>query len=187
MTGCDGAVTVALFACLTQQPRCLPLEHQRHLPELTAIVAQESGFAPFAIRDETTGESLFPRSLDEAVALSTARDAAGHVLGLGWFQITHRATWRRYGLTVETALDPCENMRAGAAHWVDSLRHAALQRYNSGRTDGAPGYAAQVVRRLARPAASPGPATQPVILPPPSPLLPDLGRGRPGRDLVTGR
>lgn len=188
MSGCDGTTAMALFACLAQDPRCLPPDYQRHLPELTAIAAQESGFVPFAVRDETAGESLFFRTWSEAVALSVARDAVGHRLGLGWFQLTHRANWRRYGLTIAAALDPCENMRAGAAHWVQALRQAALQLYNSGRTDGAPGYAAQVIRRLARPVPSrPHPAARPITVLTHVPLLPDLGRGRPGRDLIIGR
>nr|WP_264185694.1 transglycosylase SLT domain-containing protein [Roseicella aerolata] len=161
------------------------------MPELAAVAERESGFRPFAIRDEATGESLFPTTRAEAVAVAAARDAAGSTLGLGWFQITHRANWRRHGLTVETALDPCENMRAGAAHLAGNLRDAAFQLYNSGRVGGAPGYAAAVARRVGQHAAAlaAGPdglagASQ---APVPPPLLPDLGRGRPGRDLVTGR
>jgi hypothetical protein len=192
MTGCEALAGLALFACIARDPRCLPDEHRRLLPELTAVAERESGFRPFAIRDETTGESLFPATRTEAVAIAAARDAAGRTLGLGWFQITHRANWRRHSLTVETALDPCENMRAGAAHLAGNLRDAAFQLYNSGRVGGAPGYAAAVARRVPHLAAAvaaggadrpPGAATAPV----PPPLLPDLGRGRPGRDLVTGR
>ncbi|MDT8315419.1 transglycosylase SLT domain-containing protein [Roseomonas mucosa] len=191
MTGCEALAGLALFACLARDPRCLPDEHRRLLPELAAVAERESGFRPFAIRDETTGESLFPATRAEAVAIAAARDAAGRTLGLGWFQITHRANWRRHGLTVETALDPCENMRAGAAHLAGNLRDAAFQLYNSGRIGGAPGYAAAVARRAGHHAAAlaagpdrlAGAASAPV----PPPLLPDLGRGRPGRDLVTGR
>ncbi|MCB4824662.1 transglycosylase SLT domain-containing protein [Roseicella aerolata] len=189
MTGCEAFAGLALFACLARDPRCLPDEHRRLLPELTAVAERESGFRPFAIRDEATGESLFPKTRAEAVAIAATRDAAGRTLGLGWFQITHRANWRRHGLTVETALDPCENMRAGAAHLAGVLRDAAFQLYNSGRVGGAPGYAVAVARRVGHHAAAlaagnpPGAAPAPV----PPPLLPDLGRGRPGRDLVTGR
>jgi type IV secretion system protein VirB1 len=126
------------------------------------------------------------------VALASARDAAGHTLGLGWFQITNRANWRRHGLTIETALDPCENMRAGAAHLAGNLRDAAFRLYNSGRLDGAKGYAAAVARRVGHHAAALAAghgdrATGAAPASPPLSLLPDLGRGRPGRDLVTGR
>jgi type IV secretion system protein VirB1 len=189
MTGCEALVGLALFACVAHDPRCLANEHRRLLPELAAVAERESGFRPFAIRDEATEESLFPATRPEAVAIASARDAAGHTLGLGWFQITHRANWRRHGLTIETALDPCENMRAGAAHLAANLRDAAFQLYNSGRVGGAPGYAAAVARRVGNHAAAlaadgiPRAAMAPVSPPP----LPDLGRGRPGRDLVTGR
>lgn len=192
MTGCEALAGLALFACVAHEPRCLAEEHRRLLPELAAVAGQESGFRPFAIRDEATGESLFPATRAEAVAIAAARDAAGRTLGLGWFQLTHRANWRRHGLTVETALDPCENMRAGAAHLAGNLRDAAFQLYNSGRVGGAPGYAAAVARRmpsLATALAAGGvqPIPGAVPAPVPLPLLPDLGRGRPGRDLVTGR
>lgn len=189
MTGCEALAGLALFACVARDPRCLPDEHRRLLPELAAVAERESGFRPFAIRDEATGESLFPATRAEAVAVAATRDAAGRTLGLGWFQITHRANWRRHGLTVETAFDPCENMRAGAAHVAANLRDAAFQLYNSGRVGGAPGYAAAVARRVGQHTTAlaagemPGAAKAPAL---PS-LLPDLGRGRPGRDLVTGR
>lgn len=189
MTGCEALAGLALFACVARNPRCLPDEHRRLLPELAAVAERESGFRPFAVRDEATGEGLFFTTRMAAAVAATARDAAGHTLGLGWFQITHRANWRRHGLTVETALDPCENMRAGAAHLAGNLRDAAFQLYNSGRIGVAPGYAAAVARRIGSHAAAlaagemPGAAMAPV---PPSPI-PDLGRGRPGRDLVTGR
>ncbi|MBU8541793.1 transglycosylase SLT domain-containing protein [Falsiroseomonas tokyonensis] len=192
MTGCEALVGLALFACIARDPSCLADEHRRLLPELAAVAERESAFQPFAIRDEATGESLFPATRPEAVAVAAARDAAGHTLGLGWFQITHRANWRRHGLTVETALDPCKNMRAGAAHLAGNLRDAAFRLYNSGRLDGAQGYAAAVARRVGQHAAAlatghgdraPGAAPASPFLS----LLPDLGRGRPGRDLVTGR
>lgn len=188
MTGCEAVAGLALFMCFGREPRCLPEAHRRLLPELAAVAEQESGFRPFAIRDEATGESFFPATRAEAVAIAAARDAAGHTLGLGWFQITHRANWRRHGLTVESALDPCDNMRAGAAHLAANLRDAAFQLYNSGRVGGAPGYAAAVARRVGSHAAALAVDEMPrAIAPvPPSPL-PDLGRGRPGRDLVTGR
>jgi type IV secretion system protein VirB1 len=189
MTGCEALVGLALFACIARDPSCLADEHRRLLPELAAVAERESGFRPFAIHDEATGESLFPATHSEAVAVAIARDTAGHTLGLGWFQITHRANWRRHGLTIETALEPCENMRAGAAHLAGNLQDAAFQLYNSGRVGGAPGYAAAVARRMGNHAAAlaaggiPRAAMAPVSPPP----LPDLGRGRPGRDLVTGR
>ncbi|OYX02276.1 MAG: hypothetical protein B7Z14_03825 [Bosea sp. 32-68-6] len=175
MTGCEALVGLALFACIARDPSCLADEHRRLLPELAAVAERESAFQPFAIRDEATGESLFPATRPEAVAVAAARDAAGH-----------------HGLTVETALDPCKNMRAGAAHLAGNLRDAAFRLYNSGRLDGAQGYAAAVARRVGQHAAAlatghgdraPGAAPASPFLS----LLPDLGRGRPGRDLVTGR
>lgn len=148
---CATLAGAALFACLAADPACLPVEHRVHLGVLRAIAERESGFNPRAIRDERTGESLFPPTRDEAVRIATERDAAGRLLGLGWFQITGRPNWRRHGLTITSAFDPCTNMRAGAAHYAADWDRAAvaLQFYNSGRPDGAPGYAAAVMRRVA--------------------------------------
>jgi len=66
---------------------------------LAAIAEQKSGFRPYAIRDERTGESLFPATRAEAERIAFARWERGHTLGLGLFQITHEANWRRHGLT----------------------------------------------------------------------------------------
>lgn len=173
MPACSTLAGFALFACLARDPRCLPAEHAHLLPVLSGIAEQESGFRPFAIRDEATGESLFPATREAAVRIATERDARGHTLGLGWFQITHRRNWQRHGLTVATALEPCANMRAGAAHFAGDLA-AALSRYNSGNFNGAPSYAAKVAQRTARfvtggPSAPPAPpaATQPESTSPP--------------------
>jgi type IV secretion system protein VirB1 len=128
MTGCEALAGLALFACVARDPACLPPEHAPLLATLAAIAEQESGFRPFAIRDEATGESLFPATQAEAVRIAAARDIRGHTLGLGWFQITHRANWRRHGLTIATALEPCANLRAGAAHYAADLHAAAGRR-----------------------------------------------------------
>lgn len=149
MTGCEALAGLALFACIARNPACLPPEHTPLLPYLAAVAEQESGFRPLAIRDEATGESLFPATPAQAVRIATARDAAGHTLGLGWFQITHRANWQRHGLTITTALEPCANLRAGAAHYVADLHAAAARRFNSGRIADAPPQSVAYARRVA--------------------------------------
>jgi len=148
MTGCEALAGLALFACMARNPRCLPPEHAPLLPYLAAVAEQESGFRPLAIRDEATGESLFPATREEAVRIATERNARGHTLGLGWFQITHRANWRRHGLTIATALEPCANMRAGAAHYAADLHDAAARRFNSGRVADAPPRTVAYARRV---------------------------------------
>lgn len=174
MTGCEALAGLALFACIARDPACLPPEHAPLLPYLAAVAEQESGFRPLAIRDEATGESLFPTSEVQAVRIATARDAAGHTLGLGWFQITHRANWQRHGLTITTALEPCANLRAGAEHYAADLHAAAARRFNSGRiADALPqsvAYARRVAaaaERLRGPLAAASAATAPAVVPDP--------------------
>jgi len=165
MTGCEALVGLALFACVARDPACLPPEQRPMLDTLAAIAEQESGFKPWAIRDETANQSIFPPTRALAERIAAERLAQGHVLGGGWFQITHARNWTRHGLTVANVFDPCTNLRAGARHFADDLQAAAIQRYNSGRTDGAPRYAASVLARTARlgPALQMQPAQQPQV------------------------
>ena len=148
MTGCETLAAAALFACLARDPDCLPEQHRHLEADLLAIAQQESGIRPWIVRDETTGEGKAFGSKDEAVNFAIDRDALGHLLGLGMFQITGKANIVAHRLTIATALDGCRNMRAGADHYAGNLRSAALQLYNSGRINGAPRYAASVMGRL---------------------------------------
>lgn len=185
MTGCEALVGVALFACLARDPACLPPEHRAHQPVLVAIAERESGFRPYALRDEATGESRFYATREEAVREAVRRDALGHVIGLGMFQITFRSNWaRHFGPVagprvtdqIAHAYDPCANMAAGASHYAADWARAgaALQLYNSNRVDGAPAYAAGVLRRVqalaVRPSDDLAPAgARPVPSVPPKP------------------
>ncbi len=76
-----------------------------------AIVQQESGGNPFAIGVVDGALVRQPDSLAEAVV--TARQLAdhGHNFSVGLAQI-NRMNLHRLGLSLETALDPCENLRA---------------------------------------------------------------------------
>lgn len=182
MLACATLTGIALFDCLAANPACLPPAHARHLPILRAIMQQESGGNPYALRDETTKQSLFLANRADAEREARQRHAAGHTLGLGWFQITHQSNWIRHWGSVEAALanafDPCSNMRAGATHFAVDYA-AALARYNSGSFTGAPGYASAVLRRVGQQpvnSAQPAPLTQP--------LAASVGRGVSGRDFV---
>lgn len=187
MAVCEALVGAALFACLARDPACLPVEHRHLRDDLRAIAEQESRLHPWAVRVEASGtlpaESLFPVSHAEAVRIATERDVQGRILGLGWFQITHKYNWQRHGLTIGTALTPCASLRAGAAHYagniaraLERVRSGALGDYNSGRVDGSPLYAAAVMRRVAAmaggdgamvaPPAGPVAVALPALLPP---------------------
>ncbi len=159
MSGCGELVGLTLFACLARDPACLPVEHRGHLDVLRAIAERESGFRPYALRDEAMGESRFYVTRDEAIREATRRDALGHPLGLGMFQITFRSNWARHFAPavgprvadqIGRAYEPCANMAAAAAHFAADWERAgvALQYYNSNKPSGAPGYAAGVLGRL---------------------------------------
>jgi len=80
---------------------------------LLAFAWHESRLRPFAVHDNTTGQSAFPASADEAAGLARMLLAQGHSLDLGIMQV-NSANLARTGLTVKTAFDPGDSMRAGA-------------------------------------------------------------------------
>lgn len=134
-------LTLAAFAALYAQcapPNAPPVE------EMAGIAMQESGLRPWAMRDETTRESLFLASREEAERIAGERLKRGHVIGAGLFQITHARNWKQHRLTINNAFDPCTNLRAGINHYAENLKDAARQLYNSGKIDGAPSYARSV-------------------------------------------
>ena len=155
MAGCASLTGLALVRCLAADTACLPPAHRPLLPVLEAMAERESGFRPLAIRDEATSEGIYPATLADAVRIARERRARGHLLGIGLMQLTSPAALR--GLTDEAALDPCVNLRAGAAHLADGIR-----RYN-GSGPAAERYAAAVVARVGQAAAQAAPS------PPPAP------------------
>ena len=80
---------------------------------LLAFAWFESKFRPLAIHDNTAMRSEFPPSRAEAVARATALLAQNHSLDLGLCQV-NSANLTHTGLTVMSAFDPGESMRAGA-------------------------------------------------------------------------
>lgn len=96
------------FAALAQQ--CAPAVHPQ---TMRAVVQVESSFNPFAIG--VVGGALVrqPVNKPEAVATAKALEAAGYNFSLGVGQV-NRYNLAKYGLTVETAFDPCQNLRAAA-------------------------------------------------------------------------
>jgi type IV secretion system protein VirB1 len=107
------------FAMLAQQ--CAPAVYPT---TLQALVKTESGFNPNAIG--VVGGRLVrqPRNRDEALATVRALEAAGWNYSMGLAQV-NRANLRVYGLTPETAFDPCANLRAGGAILSDCYTRAA--------------------------------------------------------------
>jgi len=97
--------TIAFYALAAA---CAPLVHAS---TVQALVAVESAFNPNAIG--VVGGVLERQPRNRAEALATAEDlqAKGWNFSVGLAQINAR-NFERLGLTVATALDPCENLRA---------------------------------------------------------------------------
>ncbi len=127
------------FNTLAQQ--CAPGVHPT---TLQAVVRTESGFNPYAIGVVGGRLARQPRDRDEAVATARALDAQGINFSLGLGQV-NRANLVSYGLTYDTAFDPCANLRAGSAilhdcygravavmGQGDRALHAAISCYYSG-------------------------------------------------------
>jgi type IV secretion system protein VirB1 len=92
-----------------------------------AFAQAESGMNPLAIHDNDSRRSYAPNSISDAVALAEHLLSSGHSIDLGLLQISHRNLVRT-GLTIETAFDPAESVRAGGLILVDAYQ----------RCDGAP-------------------------------------------------
>jgi len=137
---------------------------------LSAIARTESGFDPFSFLDNTTGRSYRPQDQAEALRLAQPLLAAGHSIDAGLMGI-NVTNWKWLELTVETAFDPCQNIRAGAAVLM------AFSRYNTGSpTRGfRNGYVQRVVAKThpldlepVRQAESPGRGPNPAAMPEPA-------------------
>ena len=110
---------------------------------MAAIIRTESGFDLLAIHDNTTGRTLHPVNLQEAIATASALISAGHSLDLGLGQINSRVNLASRRITVAEAFDPCTNLRVSAQVLVEGYTACrtgdaqnciaeALSRYNTG-------------------------------------------------------
>ncbi|MFD2274733.1 transglycosylase SLT domain-containing protein [Undibacterium arcticum] len=101
--------------------RCAP---QVHPKTLSAIVHTESRGRAFVISDDGPMglpwaerklmlRSYDPSTKDEAANLVESLTAQGHMVGIGLTQLSSRHL-KRFGISVQTALEPCDNLRMGA-------------------------------------------------------------------------
>lgn len=99
---------------------CAP---QVHADTARAIVQVESGFNPWAIG--VVGGYLIrqPRSRGEALATARGLQDRGWDYSVGLGQINAR-NFSRFGLTLETALEPCTNLSAMQAVLTDCFARA---------------------------------------------------------------
>lgn len=124
---------------------------------LTAIARTESAFQPLSINDNTTATSGVPATRDIAIRIAATLIEAGHSVDVGIMQINSR-NFSPFGLTLESAFDPCKSIAAAAAilvgdyaggdtheHQQTALR-VAISRYNTG--DAQRGFANGYVHRV---------------------------------------
>lgn len=76
-----------------------------------ALISVESSFNPYAIGVVNGSLARQPRNQAEAVATVEALEAGGWNYSVGLAQI-NKLNFARYGLTRETAFEPCNNLRA---------------------------------------------------------------------------
>jgi type IV secretion system protein VirB1 len=110
------------FAVLAQE--CAP---QVHVDTLRRIVHVESGFNPYAIGVVKGRLQRQPGSLDEAIVTARALQQGGYDFSVGLAQINRR-NFERYGLTLESAFEPCANLRAGGGILAECFQRARVSR-----------------------------------------------------------
>jgi type IV secretion system protein VirB1 len=112
---------------------------------LEAVIRVESGGNPLAINvNHLAGPQPHPATPAEAVATAQSYVARGDSVDLGLMQVNSR-NLAALGTTIEQVLDPCANVKAGAAiltaNYAEAVRsrgegqaalQAALSAYNTG-------------------------------------------------------
>ncbi len=153
------ATALSIAAVLTLATDCGGARPESEFAtRLAAVAEHESARHPLAIGVNAeparglSGQSLRFSSPAEAARAAHDLLRQGRRIDLGLMQISH-VNLGRHGLSVETALNACENMRAGAAHLAGDLRAVwglAHRRYNTGGVERGAAYAEGVERALAR-------------------------------------
>jgi len=107
------------FISLAQM--CAP---QVHIETMKSLVKVESGFNPFAIG--VVGDSLVrqPKNLGEALATARELERLGYNYSVGYGQV-NKKNFVKYGLTLETAFQPCSNLTASALILTRCFRSAS--------------------------------------------------------------
>lgn len=132
---------VALNQIVALAMACAPTVHP---DTMAALVRVESGFNPYAIGVVGGRLARQPRNRAEAVATARALELAGMNFSVGLAQV-NRHNLQRLGLNLDTAFEPCGNLRAGGeilsecysrarpqTRGEQAALHAALSCYYSG-------------------------------------------------------
>jgi type IV secretion system protein VirB1 len=112
---------------------------------LEAVMRVESGGNPLSINvNHLVGPQPHPATAAEAVTTAQSYIARGYSVDLGLMQVNSR-NLASLGITIEQVLDPCANIKAGAAiltaNYAEAVRsrgegqgalQAALSAYNTG-------------------------------------------------------
>lgn len=169
------------FLLLAQQ--CAPDVHQ---DTMRRIVHVESSFNPHAIGVVGGRLERQPRNREEAIATAEWLERNGYNYSVGLAQV-NKTNFSKYGLTLQTAFEPCPNLWAGGQILKDCFIRANKSRsdeqaalrdafscYYSGNfiTGYKQGYVLKVVGSSAVPA--------------PKPLTPNGGSGKTKTTTVRG-
>jgi type IV secretion system protein VirB1 len=106
------------FVSLAQQ--CAP---DVHYDTMRRIAHVESSFNPFAIGVVADQLERQPRSHAEAIATAKRLEREGRNYSVGLMQINMK-NFRQYGLTLETAFEPCRNVGAAGQILKDCFARA---------------------------------------------------------------
>ena len=101
---------------------CAPLVHTH---TVHALVAVESSFNPHAIGVVGGALQRQPRTPGEARATANALQRDGWNFSVGLAQI-NRHNFQRLGLSLDSAFDPCQNLRAMQAVLVECAERAVI-------------------------------------------------------------
>lgn len=122
-----------------------------------AIIQTESSGNPYAIGDNTTRKSHFPKSRREAVQLADNLLSLGHSLDMGLMQINSSHLKSR-NLSLDEIFDPCSNINIGTSILSEFFRKydrgeardvvlfKALSAYNTGSAWKGPGYINKILQ-----------------------------------------
>lgn len=128
----------------------------------TAIIRTESGGHLYAISDNTTRRSHFPKSKKEAIQLASKLLSQGHSLDMGLMQINSCHIKTR-NLSLDEIFEPCSNISIGTTILAEFYRandngeardivlFKAISAYNTGSAWRGPGYINRILRSAGAP------------------------------------
>jgi type IV secretion system protein VirB1 len=109
---------------------------QVHPNTVIRVIRAESQFNPYAIGVVGGRLERQPRNLSEAVATAKELEKQGYNFSVGLMQV-NKKNFQRYGLTIDTAFQSCENIKAGAAILQDCFERASIQPSRTGQPQAA--------------------------------------------------